>query len=348
MDDGYFHRVARDTPTRLWINNPSSAEADLALDAGAIACTTNPTYGAKLIQAEPAYIQGIIDGIVPNMNDDEAAADRVVQQVSARLMARFLPLYEQSGGTQGFVTIQSDPRKDEDARELIDAALRYRALGPNFMAKIPVTAAGLEAIDALIAENIPICATEVFAVDQATALCDLYQRASQRAGKRPPCFVTHITGIFDEYLGKQVEREGVAIAPASLAWAGSTVGRKEYRLLKERGCHAALLGGGARSTRHFTDFVGGDFHITINWSTAQELIEWDPPVVSRIDVETPPEIVAELTAALRDFRLANEEGALPPVQFAEYGPVQFFRNNFIAGYERLLAEVAARRRMPIP
>ena len=44
MAKGYFHRLHQETPTRLWINNPTLEEADLAIDAGAISCTTNPSY----------------------------------------------------------------------------------------------------------------------------------------------------------------------------------------------------------------------------------------------------------------------------------------------------------------
>ncbi len=343
-------------------------ETERALDAGAISCTTNPTYCAKLLKSEPDFVRGIIDAVLRGravgdsaadravhpdddavagrvVQADDVAADQIVQKATARLLARFLPLYEQTGGRQGFVTIQSDPRKDEDARELVDSALRYRVLGPNFMAKIPVTAAGLEAIETLVAENVPLCATEIFAIDQAVAVCERYQHAAEKTGSRPPLYVTHITGIFDEYLGKRVASEAVAISAASLPWAGSTVARKEYRLIQERRYPGTMLGGGARSTRHFTDFVGGDFHITINWSTAQELIEWDPPVVSRIAVEPPPEVLAELSSRLPDFRRAYEEGSLPVEEFADFGPVQLFRNNFIAGYETLLAKIAARRRV---
>ena len=348
MADGYFHRVAKETPTRLWINNPSADEAEQALDAGAISCTTNPTFGARLVQAEPQFIHGIIDEVIPGLTDDDDAADRVVQRVTARLLARFLPLYERSRGTEGFVTIQSDPRNDLDARDMVDAALRYRALGPNFMAKIPVTMAGLEAIEALIPEGVPICATEVFGIDQSVAVSELYQRVTRRTGTQPPFYVTHITGIFDEYLAKTVERQGIAISAASLAWAGSTVARNQYGLIQARQYPATMLGGGARSTRHFTDFVGGKIGITINWTTAKELLEWDPPVVSRISVETAPDVLAELTARLPDFRRANTPGALPVEEFAKFGPVQLFRKNFIAGYERLLAEIAVRRRLLTP
>jgi len=165
---------------------------------------------------------------------------------------------------------------------------------------------------------------------------------SGASGKCPLFYVTHITGIFDEYLGKLVQKQGIGISAEALAWAGSSVARKQYSLLRERGYPGTMLGGGARSTRHFTDFVGGDFHITINWSTVQELLEWDPPVVSRIGVATPPAILAELSARLPDYHRAFDEGALPIEEFTEFGPVQLFRNNFIAGYNRLLAELEVR------
>jgi len=211
------------------------------------------------------------------------------------------------------------------------------------MAKIPVIQGGLEALEACVQENIPICATEVFSIAQALHMCELYERAVERTGNRPPFFVTHITGIFDEYLGKMVQREGIDIAPEVLAQAGCAVARKEYRLLKERGYQTTMLGGGARGTHHFTEMVGGDVHITINWSTAQEIIEADTPLVPRMDVETPQAVIDELYARLPDFRRAFDEDGLAVEEYAEYGPVQFFRNAFLQGWYLLLAEIPARR-----
>ena len=92
-----------------------------------------------------------------------------------------------------------------------------------------------------------------------------------------------------------------------------------------------------------TEFVGGDVHITINWSTAQELIEAGGDVVSRIDAETPRGILDELSAKLPDFSRAFEEDGLSLEEFEGFGPVQLFRNNFLEGYYLLLAEIAARR-----
>ena len=343
MASGYFHRLTEETPTRFWINNPSHDEVSQSLNAGAISCTTNPTYGAKLIRSEPEYIHGVIDRAIGEADNDDVAAEIVCHDITARLAAMFLPLFQQSMGSQGFVTLQSDPRKDEDANELIRAALRFRTIGPNFMTKIPVTAAGLQAIEYMIGENLPICATEVFAIDQAVAVCELYRRTSEKTGKHPAFYVTHIAGIFDEYLGNVVASDALDISPDTLVWAASTAGRKEYRLLTDRGYPGHMLGGGARSPHHFTDYVGGDLHVTINWSTAHELITADEPVVSRINTVTPPQIVEELSAKLPDFARAVTEGAMQVEEFESYGPVQLFRNNFIAGYQTLLAEIAGRR-----
>jgi transaldolase len=95
--------------------------------------------------------------------------------------------------------------------------------------------------------------------------------------------------------------------------------------------------------QHFTEFVGGDFHITINWSTAHELIQADPTVVARIDVETPQSVIDELRAKFADFGKAYDDDGLSVAEFAGYGPVQLFRNAFLKGWYLLLAEVCSRR-----
>ena len=346
MNRGYFHDLYEQTPTRFWINNPSGEEMERAISAGSINCTTNPAYPSKLLQSDPEYVRGVIDQVIRETRDDDEAAFRVYQETSARVMKRFLPLYEQSEGQYGYVTMQDDPRRDEDVDAIVQAALRNRELGENFMAKIPVIEAGLEAIEAMVAQDTPICATEVFALAQMTSVCELYERAVKETGNQPPFYVTHITGIFDEYLAKVVKREGIKIAPEVLAVAGCAVARKEYQLLRERGYHTTLLGGGARVTRHFAEFVGGDVHITINWSTAREIIDADDGnLVHRIDAETPQSAIDELCEKLPDFRKAYDEGGLTVEEYAGYGPVQLFRNAFLHGYYLLLAEIPARRHL---
>jgi len=343
MTSGYFHRVTKDTPTRMWVNNPTARDVELAIQAGAVCCTTNPSYCSKLLQSEPGYIRGVIDRVVKEVKDDGAAAERVYHEASTRIMQMFLSLFEQSGGKLGFVTIQDDPRADDDAEHIVDVTMRCRKLGPNFMTKIPVIASGSQAIEELVARNVPICATEIFAVSQAVHICEAYQRAARKSGNHPPFYVTHITGIFDQYLAEVVKSEKISIAPEILAQAGCIIARQEYQIIKARGYEGLLLGGGARGTHHFTEFVGGDLHITINWSTADELIKADPPVTSRIDAPAPREVVEELRRKVPNFRRAYDEDGLALGEFADFGPLMFFKTMFLNGYARLLDEVAERR-----
>ena len=156
MSSEYFHRVNKETPTRFWINNPSAEDMERAIAAGAINCTTNPAYCSKLLQSDPDYIRGVIDRVIEETDDIDVAANRVYRAAAARVMTRFLPLHEESSGACGYVTIQDDPRRDDDAEAVIEAALRDRELGKNFMAKIPVTESGRKAIEALVEEDLSV------------------------------------------------------------------------------------------------------------------------------------------------------------------------------------------------
>ena len=72
-----------------------------------------------------------------------------------------------------------------------------------------------------------------------------------------------------------------------------------------------FIGGGARGTQHFTEMVGGDVVVTINWKgTADLLLEQDPDVVHRFLCPVPPGVIDELLAKLPDFRRGWEPGGL--------------------------------------
>ena len=344
MSKGYFQRLYEQSPTRMWINNPSGEDCDRAIAAGAINCTTNPQYCQKLMTSDPDYIRGVIDTVLlKETTDHEKAANRVYQVVSRRVMEKFMPLYEKSGGKYGCVTMQDDPRKDEDTASVMEAVHRNRKLSPNYMVKIPVIDGGMQAIEQCVEENIPICATEVFSIAQTIDMCQMYEKAAERSGNLPLFFVTHITGIFDDYLQRFAKRTGVEIDPGVLSQAGCAVGRKEYRLIKERGYRTVMLGGGVRNLSHFTEFVGGDVHITINWKEVDALIEQDGPVVSCIDAETPQAVIDELCDKFEAFRQAYHDDGLKREEYAGYGPVQLFRNAFLMGWYTLLAEISKRR-----
>ena len=346
MENQYFHRVNQLSPTRFWINNPTWEEARKAIAAGAISCTTNPTFSIKQITNAETKEKAIkiVKAAIQETDDNNIAADLVQQQLTKRIMDIFLPLYEKQPGKEGFVSIQGNPFADKDAQHIVAEALRYRELGKNFIAKIPITKAGLEAMEALIPEDIPMIATEGMSIDQMIVVCEMYQRVSGQCKKKPPFFFTHITGIFGEHLQNVVEENKVQIASDILWQAPFIVARKQYRIFKERNYPGIMLGGGARNLYHFTAMVGSEMNININWKgTADKLIELDLPVVYRMDTPTPQYVIDELLEKIPDFKKAYLEDELSVDEFEDYGPVTLFRNMFIKGWNGLVSVIAEHR-----
>ncbi len=346
MGNDYFNRVNELTPTRFWINNPTPEEAEKSIAARAVSCTTNPTFCMKVLQneGEKERVLGIIDEVIKEYDDDNQAADMVQQKLVKDILDIFLPLYDADPGGQGFVSIQGDPNLDTDTDHIIEEAQRYKKLGKNFITKIPVTAPGLKALEALVPEDMAMIATEVMGISQAVHICEMYQRVSKECGKYPPLYLTHITGIFDEHMAEVVKKDGINISPDILWQAGAIVARKQYKIFKERNYPGTMLGGGARGLHHFTEMVGSEMHITINWKgTADKLVETDPPVVYRMFNPTPQKVIDELLDKLPVFKKAYFEEELTLEEFADFGPVVHFRNQFIGGWQFLLDTIKERR-----
>ena len=341
MGTTYFHKVAGQTPTRFWINNPTMQEAASALEAGAVGCTTNPTYTAKMYadSTERPSIEADMDDAIGRYRDDSDAAAAVQRAAVGRIAARFLRLHEESRNSLGWVSIQISPFREEDPMAIVDDALRNCGLGPNIIPKIPATESGLAAIGELIKLGIPIIVTEVMAISQAVAACELYAGSVRR--KKPVYFVTHISGILDDYLKT---RAPTAHDPTYLDRTGIAVARKQYRIMKERTYPGVLLGGGARGLHHFTELVGGDLHVTLNWKKgAEDLISADPPATQRINVLDPNRDIARWEMLLPDFRTAYSENALQIEEFSSFGPVVHFRNIFVEGWKTLEEAIRSRR-----
>ncbi len=342
----YFQRVTEQTPTRFWINNPSRAEAALAIQNGAVGCTTNPSYAQKMADhpQEGAYAAQLLDKAIGEAADDNEVQTRLQRQLAAPIAEAFLPIYRASGGKDGYVSIQGNPLEEHDPAAIIRDALENRKVGPNIVCKVPATASGIKAMETLFAQNIPVNVTEVMAIQQAIDVVTLYQRVTRQTGVAPRLYISQIAGIFDDYLQEVVKREKIEISQDVLWQAGLAVGRKLYRLMQERHYPGTFIAGGARGLHHFTEMVGGDVCITINWlGTADKLLEENPPVVYRLFNPVPETVIDELVEKIPDFRRAYLEGGLSIEEYDDFGPVRHFRESFIKSWRRVLDLTRERR-----
>lgn len=347
----YFHRVTELTPTRFWINNPTQAQADMAIDKGAVGCTANPSYSQKMLDhpTEGIIAKAFLQEAIQESENEYQAAEIFQRKLIKPIADRFMPIYLQDPSRMGYVSIQGDPIDDENIEGILRQARENRAVAKNICCKVPATKAGLEAMEVLFRENIPVNATEIFGVAQMVTLCERYEKAARDSGNRPPLFMSHIAGIYDDYFKAYVDREKVQISSDVLWQAGLAVARKVYNIMTECGYTAIFVGGGARGLHHFTEMVGGDVCITINWEgTADKLIESNPPVVYRLFNPVPQKVIDELMEKLPDFKRGYLEDGLSLEEFEGFGPVQLFRNSFVKSWTRILDVAKSARGEMVP
>lgn len=346
MNKGFFHRVTAQTPTRFWINNVTRKEADIAIEAGAVGCTQNPAYVWKMLShpEEKDYAISFVDAAIQETTSDDEVLLKVQRSLVAEIAKKFFPIYEKSGGKNGYVSIQGNPLK-EDADTIIREARFNRKGGANIMAKIPAIVEGLEAIETLLAEGTPINATEVMAVRQALDVASVYNKVCTNKKDIPRCYYSHISGIYDQYLQEYVKKENIDISPDSLWQAGIILAKKSWHMTKAIAPQLGFIGGGARGLHHFTEMIGADAVVTINWKgTAENLIEQNPPVVQRFFMTHPDAVIDELTEKLTDFQRGYFVHGIKPHEYEDFGPVVLFRNSFVEAWNNALDFIANRRK----
>lgn len=330
MQSNYFKRVSKYTQTKFWINNVTEEEAHLAIENGAVGCTQNPAYVYKMIEKNTQADK--INKLIKKYHEEGKSVCDIEVAIQRDLVKEiadiFYPIYENTGGKQGYVSIQGDPFH-EDVDTIIKYALYNCEVAPNIMAKVPVTPDGLKAIHYLLKKGIAINATEVMSVSQAMDVCRVYEDATKGMKEKPVLYYSHISGILDEYLVKTVKKDGISIDKDILWQAGIAAAKKTYQMTKAISSDAGFIGGGARGLHHFTEMVGADACITINWKgCADELLKQDALVLNLFERETPHYVIDELVKKIPDFRKAYFTYELQPEEYEEFGPVVLFRESF--------------------
>ncbi|HAQ20306.1 MAG TPA: hypothetical protein DCR40_13905 [Prolixibacteraceae bacterium] len=335
MNNDYFKRVTLLTPTKLWINNVTPEEARMAIDAGALGCTQNPSYTWKMLthENEAAYSRELLKEILKETNDDNEVICILQRKLINRIANEFMPLWKKSNGEHGYVNIQGDPIHEEDPEVIIHEARSNREMSPNIMIKIPATRAGIDAMDILIRENTPINATEVMGLSQAMDICRMYERISKQTGKKPKIYYSLITGIYDEYLLNWAEKQKIDISLDILFQAGMAIAKKTYQITKAQWPEIGFIGGGVRGLHHFTEMVGADVCITMNWQgQAEDLLKLDQKVVPRFFNPIPELFIDELLSKVSEFRRAYMINGLTLDEYETFGPVEYFRDMFVSAW----------------
>jgi transaldolase len=333
-----LHEMTQTTPTCLWNDSASVQELTYSIEHGAVGATCNPVIVVGVLKKEMSQWKDRIPALVrdrPEATEDEIAW-QVVREMSAKSAALLKPIFDAQHGRNGRLSIQTDPRLFRDSEAIVEQAEEFNRLAPNMIVKIPVTPAGIPAIEEATYRGISINATVCFSLSQCIAVAEAVERGlkrRERAGKEiasmgPVC--TIMVGRLDDWLKVAAEKENISIDPGYLEWAGIAVFKKTYQIFQKRGYRLRLLSAAFRNHMHWSEFIGGDVVISPPYAWQVRFNASDVEVMRRIDKPVDPCIVEELNKKFADFRRANEEGGLTVEEFGAFPPTRRTLRQFIA------------------
>ncbi|MFJ7335236.1 transaldolase [Streptomyces sp. NPDC101116] len=156
--------------------------AELVATRNVVGVTTNPSIFQAAIGSGAGYEEQLADLAVRGVTVDEAV--RMMTTADVRAAADVLrPVYEATGGRDGRVSIEVDPRLAHDTRATVAEArqLAWLVDRPNVMIKIPATRAGLPAIMEVIGAGISVNVTLIFSLERYREVMDAYLAGLEKA-----------------------------------------------------------------------------------------------------------------------------------------------------------------------
>ena len=342
-----LHEMTQTTPTCLWNDSAALAELTYALEHGAVGATCNPVIVLDVLKQEMHLWKDRIAALIrerPTASEREIAW-ALVEEISATRAGMLRHIFDAHKGKNGRLSIQTDPILYRNTHALIEQAIRFSALSPNMIVKIPATTAGIAAIEEVTYRGVSINATVSFSLPQCVAVAEAVERGFERreragldiATMGPVC--TIMVGRLDDWLKVQAEKKNITIDPGYLEWAGVAVFKKTYRLFKDRGYRIRLLSAAYRNHMHWSELIGGDIVVSPPCKWQKRFNSSDITIESRIANPVDPKIVNELVKKFPDFVRASTDGGIATEDFDTFGPTTRTLRQFIEACHELEAQI---------
>ena len=241
--------------------------------------TSNPAIFEKAIAGNEVYDADIEAGIKANKPVSEIYESLIFKDIRD-VCDRFKEIYEQTGGLDGYVSIEVSPHLARDTEGTVEEALRYyKAIDrENVMIKIPGTPEGFPAVERVIAEGINVNITLLFSVESYEQTAWAYIRGLEaRVNQDKPIdkiasvasfFLSRIDTKIDDRINERLKNIGtetlneearlrqvqgkVAIANAKLAYQKfkEIINTDRWQALAQKGANVQRLLWASTSTKN--------------------------------------------------------------------------------------------------
>ena len=256
-----LHDLHADQGQSPWLDNLrrgwiTSGELQAWVDRGVRGITSNPSIFQKAMTGTDAYddqLRGLVDG---GATIEDSYWALVVRDILDALDI-LRPVYDESAGVDGYVSVEVDPALAPDTNGTMAAAraLNQRIDRPNLYVKIPATAEGIPAIRQMIAEGRSVNVTLIFSLTRYSDVMEAYV-AGLEACEDDLSAVSSVASFFISRTDNEVDRRLDDIGTSeALALRGRTAvaqGQVAYDMFREVFSGArweALAARGARVQR---------------------------------------------------------------------------------------------------
>lgn len=211
--------------TKLWLDSidPEFVRSNRAL--GATGATSNPIIVADLLAT--GRFDADIDLFVRQGLTDSQIAWQMTDKLVRDAQTVFLPVWQETGGDDGYVSFEVDPLLEDLERNLPHAervseyvrqGIDWSAGHQNRMIKVPATAAGLDALETLVASGVTVNVTLIFTSHQYNLAREAVWRGAQRRGTLDG--FKSVYSIFVSRLDVYTEKAVPQLSPAAQGMVG--------------------------------------------------------------------------------------------------------------------------------
>ncbi len=222
----------------IWYDNIrramlTSGELERLRDDGVMGVTSNPTIFDKAIAGSTDY-DDTLRKLAEAGNDAQAIYEALVLEDIAAAADLFRPVYDQTNGLDGYISVEVRPTLAGDTQGSIAEAKRlFSTLDrPNIMIKVPATPQGIPAIESLISQGVNVNITLIFSISQYEAVTEAYLSGLEKLADSggdlrkvasvASFFVSRVDTAVDQVLDSVGETEllgEIAVANAKVAYA---------------------------------------------------------------------------------------------------------------------------------
>jgi transaldolase len=238
-----LQQLYREQGQSPWLDNLkrgyiTSGELQKRVEDGIRGITSNPTIFAKAIEGAADYDDQFRSLVERRAPVEDAYWDMVIDDIRQAL-ATLRPVHDESGGEDGFVSIEVAPAMARDTESTIAAArqLHERIAQPNLYVKIPATAEGIPAVREMVSEGRNINITLIFSLARYGEVIEAYLSGLEALGgdlSKVRSVASFFVSRVDTEVDRRLEAIGTDEALALRGKAAVAQAKLAYQLFLQR------------------------------------------------------------------------------------------------------------------